>query len=561
MNRAHKTIFVTALLLAAQSPLRAQDTIAVGVQTPIPPGQELPAGVADGLVAFYNSASTIRFSGRTRVPAGRTITGDVAILGGPVELAGVVDGDLVVLNGDVTLTEGSRVNGDLTVVGGIVLGTEDGYVDGVITTYTAVFRYRRVGDGIEDLGSGGAPSYEPTSRSIRLPSWKLGESEIFISARAYNRVEALPIAIGPRITTGGSNPLRFDALLIWRTIGGFEPQKGDLGWQVRAKQWLFGHRAAWLEGGFQSVINPIEDWQLTNLENSLALFFFRRDYRDYYEREGWYASLGGESHSVFGSVEYRDERHSAVATRNVWTIFFNKTDELRPNAAADPGDLQSVIFTLGVDTRNDPDRPWSGWYGVANLERAVGGELSGEKPDFTHLLLDLRRYLRVSRSSALALRLVGGGRLGDRLLPAQRQHVIGGTGSLPGYSMMEFDCGVRSSGQLGEEPGYGCQRFTLFQAEYRTGLNFRWRWDETQDFDDIHGDIFSIDFDPAFVLFYNAGAAWDTDEDYWDYLTKSDNWLADLGAGLDFGGLGFYFAYPLVGSGGFNFVVRLTARF
>ncbi len=562
MNGVHKTTVAFALVLAAHAPLAAQDTVAVGVREPLPPGQELPARVADQLVDFYNSPSTIRFSGRTRIPAGSTVGGDVAILGGPVELAGTVDGNLVVLNGDVTLVEGSSVLGDLMVVGGIVIGSDRGTVAGVITTYTAVFRYRRTGEGIEYLGSGGAPGApQLTGKRIELPSWKLGDSEIFVSARAYNRVEALPIVIGPRITTGGSNPFRFEAFLIWRTVAGFEPKEGDLGWQVRGKQWLFGHRAVWLEGGIQSLINPIEDWQLNNLENSLALFFFRRDYRDYYRREGWYASLGWKAKSLFGSVEFRDEKHDSVSTRNIWTIFFNKEDDLRPNAAADPGDLQSLRFSLGIDTRNDPDRPWSGWYGVATLERAVGGNLSGEKPDFTHLLLDLRRYLRVSRGSAVGLRLIGGGRLGDQLIPAQREHVIGGTGSLPGYSMQAFDCGLRSSGAVGQAPGYGCQRFTLFQAEYRTGLNFRWRWDQTYDPEAIRGDIFSIDFEPALVLFYDAGAAWDTEEEYWDYLTKSGNWQADLGAGLDLGGLGFYFAYPLVGSGGFNFFVRLAARF
>ena len=47
--------------------------------------------MADQLVDFYNSPSTIRFSGRTRIPAGSTVGGDVAILGGPVELVGEED--------------------------------------------------------------------------------------------------------------------------------------------------------------------------------------------------------------------------------------------------------------------------------------------------------------------------------------------------------------------------------------------------------------------------------------------------------------------------------------
>ncbi len=559
MRRAFRILGAIVWLLAAVATLEAQDTIQVGVRTPVAPGEDLPAQVALELEAFYNSPATIRFSSRTRIPADRTVGGDVAILGGPVDLAGNIDGDVVILNGDITLREGSRIRGDLTVVGGIIIGVERGRVDGLITSYPAVFRYRRTEEGIEYLGSEREADSRPTGTRITLPSWELGESEIFVSARAYNRVEGLPIAFGPRITTGGRNPLRLEACLVWRTEGGFEPAKGDIGWELRLRQWLGGHRAFWLEGAYWSIVDPIERWQLSNLENSLTFFFFRRDYRDYYAREGWYGLLGWRASRFFGSLEFRDERHDSLSAGSPLTIFWNTGDAHRPNAAADPGDLQSVVLNLGLDTRNDPDHPLSGWYNQMRIEQAVGGSLSSQKPQFTHLSLDLRRFTRVSHNSVLALRLMAGGRLGSKPTPAQREHVIGGAGSLPGYNMQEFDCGVRSSGSVGETPGYGCQRFTLFQAEYRSGLNFRFHWDHEQ-VPDIRGDLFSVQFNPAIVLFYNAGAAWN-DEDWFDYLGKSDNWVADVGAGFDFGGLGFYLAYPLVGSGEFNFFVRLSARF
>jgi hypothetical protein len=561
MKGAYKSLIAAVLLLSVQSPLRAQDTVAVGVVAPLPPGEELPQRVADELVAFYNRASTIRFSGRTRIPAGQRITGDVAVLSGPVELAGILDGDLVVLNGDITLEEGSRIIGDLIVVGGIVLGADQGEVDGIVTTYTAVFRYRRTEEGIEYLGSQPPEGAVPTGASIALPSWSQGSSEIFISAYAYNRIEALPIAIGPRITTGGRNPLRFDAFLIYRTQAGFNPDESHLGYKVRARQWLFGHKEVWLEGGIQNVIDPLERWKLTNLENSLTLFLARKDWRDYYSRIGWYALLGWRTDGgLFGSLLYLDEKQETRETNNVWTIFFNKDQELRPNAAIDQGKLQTLLLTLGIDTRNARKMPSSGWFNTLTIEQAVGGELSGQKPDYTRLWLDLRRWLRVSRNSAVALRLVGGGRLGSSELPAQREHAIGGAGSLPGYKMFQFDCGAHGQPTFGEIPGYGCQRFTVFQAEYRTDLSFNWHLDQ-DDPSQFKGDIFSIEFDPAFILLFDAGAAWDTDENYWDHLTRSENWVTDIGAGLSLGGLGFYLAYPLVGSGGLNFIVRLTARY
>jgi hypothetical protein len=558
MKAAYRTLFAAALLVASHALAVAQDTVSVGVQEPLAAGEALPQRVADLLVAYYNRPSTIRFGGRTYVPAGRSIGGDVAVLGGPVEIAGIVDGDLVVYNGDITLLEGSRVSGNLTVVGGVLIGADRGDVGGIITTYTAVFRYRRTNGGIEYAGSG-RETYRPEGRTLALPQWELGESEIFVDARPYNRIEALPIVIGPRIMTGGSNPLRLEAFVIYRTVAGFSPEEGDVGWEVRLRQYLFGHRDVWLEAGWQSVIDPIENWKLSDLENSLTLFLFRRDYRDYYERQGWYGLLGWQTGNVFGSFEFRGEDHRTVNTRNVWTILFNKSDPLRPNAAVDQGELQSIVATFGIDTRNNKNRPWSGWYNRISVEQAVGGNLAGEDPDFTHLLLDLRRFFRVSLGSVLGFRFAGGGRLGDNPTPAQRQHMIGGAGSLPGYDMMQFDCGAREDPTFGTVPGYGCQRFALFQAEYRTSLNFNWRLNDEQ----VHNyrDVFSMDFDPAIVLFYDAGAAWSTDENYWDHLTDSDNWVADLGGGLELGGFGAYVAYPLTGSGGFNFLLRLTARF
>jgi hypothetical protein len=561
MNLVSRVLTAAALLFGLHSPLFAQDTVTVGVRTPAAPGEELPQEVAERIVAFYNASATIRFSGRTRIPQSRTIEGDVAILGGPVEIAGTIVGDVIVANGDVTLLASGRIEGDLTVVGGVMVGAEDGFVSGLITSWAAVFRYRRIDEGIEYIGSQPREP-PPRSRTLDWPTWKLGTSEIFVSSRAYNRIEGLPVAVGPRITTSGRNPFRIDALAILRTDPLFDSDNklDNLGYQVRLTQWLGGRRELYLGGGLQSIVSPIEDWKLANLENSLALFFFKRDYRDYYERRGWYAQFGWElnERAFFGSFRFIYEKQDSVAVGDPVTIFFNTSDPFRPNAQADAGDLQSLSLSVGNDTRNTGRRPWSGWHNQLTLEQAVGGSLSGVKPDFTHLFLDLRRYLRVSRSSVAAFRIVGGGHIAGGSTPVQRQHVIGGAGSLPGYDMFQFDCGVRRTGRLDE--AYGCQRFALFQAEYRTGLNFHWHWDERSTPDEIRAAALSVDFDPHIVLFYDAGTAWDVGG-YWDHLTTIDNWVADLGAGLAFGGLGFYLAYPLTGSGGVNFILRLTERF
>ncbi|MEK6611135.1 MAG: hypothetical protein AABZ35_09450, partial [Gemmatimonadota bacterium] len=69
--------------------------------------RQLPRDVADEIVRFFNGPGTLHFSGITRVPAGRGIDGDVAILGGPVTVAGRISGGLVVVNGDVVFERGA----------------------------------------------------------------------------------------------------------------------------------------------------------------------------------------------------------------------------------------------------------------------------------------------------------------------------------------------------------------------------------------------------------------------------------------------------------------------
>jgi hypothetical protein len=535
----------------------AQDTVTVGAPSAAR-AEDLPREVADDVISFYNRSTTIRLGGRIRIPPGRRLEGDVAIIGGPVELAGRVHGDLAVINGDLTLDDGARVDGDLTVVGGRVEGVDSGSIGGELAVYGGTLRYRRTADGIEYVGTRRGP--RPGRSRLELPDWSIGDSEIYVSGRAYNRVEGFPIAFGPRIRTGGRNPLRIEALLVYRSERGLDVDDKDVGYEVNARQYLGGYEDIWIEAGVHSLVDPIESWQLTNLENSLALFLFRRDYRDYYDRTGWAASVGWSWDAIFGSIEFRDERHETVEARTPWTIFFNTDDAFQPNARIDGGDLQSLAATVGLDTRNDPDHPWSGWLNRLRVERSVGGDQAGRELDFTHFFADLRRYTRVSPGAAIGLRFVAGGRAGGAFMPAQREHVIGGVGTLPGYEQRQFDCGIRSQALLGEVAGYGCQRFALFQAEYRGDLDVAVRWDDDSD-EQGRGDILSIDFDPDFVFFYNAGAAWNTDAGFLDHLTTSDNWVADVGGGLELGDLGVFLAYPLAGSGGLNFFVRLGRRF
>ena len=119
-----RLLIVAAALALAASPAAAQEEhapIYVSSSRSQDVGQ-LPRDIADEVIRYYNAAGTLRFSGSTRIPAARGIDGDVAVLGGPVTIAGRISGSLYVVNGDVAFEPGAVIGGDVLVVGGTIEG-------------------------------------------------------------------------------------------------------------------------------------------------------------------------------------------------------------------------------------------------------------------------------------------------------------------------------------------------------------------------------------------------------------------------------------------------------
>jgi hypothetical protein len=589
-----------AALLAAAAPARAQRTGPDTTRASLADAG-LPPNVAARLTAFFNDPETIHFNGATRIPADRVIVGDVAVLGGPVTVAGKVDGRLVVINGDVQLGEGAQVTGDLTVVGGTVAGLENAKVGGEVATYGERLPYRRDGErivytGREDSGN----AYGRDGGEWRVHR---GRADFVVATgQSYNRVEGLPITFGPVIETQGANPLRLRASAIYRTEDGTALEPDHWGYDVRLEQFLGGYRAVRVGASLRRVVDPIEAWHLSKLENGLSTFFLHRDYRDHYERRGWsgYVTLAPQGSPLSLTAEYRDEKDRSVPSGSPWTLFRND-EPWRAQPLVAEGVLRSVAVSGAFDTRNHRDDPSTGWYVQGELERSVGTHLTrpaadvylpGGTPgdalaalgygDFTAGTLDLRRYNRISPNSRLNLRLLAGGALGGGALPPQRQHALGGDGSLPGYRLFELDCGARSQrylrpGDLGGRPdepppafyaSYGCDRFALAQAEYRGKLHFMFDWKGS---DDANGDASqgddeydggrrprhygAWDSNIAWVAFMDAGRGW-------SHVRGMDEETAvDAGFGVLVGRVGVYGAVPLEGGRGVSLFVRLNPRF
>ena len=555
------------------------------VEGPLPPEVETEA------FELLNSPTTVRLTGGARIPEGGRIEGDVAVLGGSLDLAGEVTGRVWVVNSDLTLYPTTRVGGAVVVLGGVIAGAEEATLEGGATAYTAPLRYRVSAGRMEPLTADQLPSGSLSAN--------LGFGQAGISVRAsgaYNRVEGLPVRLGAIVRTSGANPLNLEAHTIWRSVSGLTLEPDRLGHYFAVTQALGGRGTAAIGVSVYDEIATIEDQGFSGPESSLATFLLREDLRDHFRRDGWsaFGTFRPGRPPLEARVAFREENHQTAPLRSPWTLK-DEDDPWRPLPLVAEGRAQSLETTLTWDSRNDPLLPADGWLVEASFAKQVGGLLrlpdsapaTGEPTDppspplepavdlprFTRGSLDVRRYSRVGPTSRLTLRAFAAGSLDDSPLPPQHQIALGGEGSLPGHRRFSLDCGARSTlrfARTGEGPdgrvvetvfpAYGCDRVVLFQAELQRDLPYlgnplpdEWETNEL-------ASVFNLQ--PVWSLFLDSGQGWEQGELGNGVLRTHSPTRADVGVGIAVGPLGVYWAYPLNGERRrLNFFVRLTERF
>ena len=583
-----RSTFIATLLVATALPAWAQDTTITirptrrGLVEQRLLVRQLPRDVADEVVRFFNAEQTVRFSGQTRVPAARGVDGDVAVLGGPVTVAGRIAGSLLVVNGDLYFAPGAVVSGDVTVVGGVIEGATQAEIVGEIRSYRDPLRYRRVGADI---------AYAP--RREIAPSWLKRRDDGITGNRTgflvafggiYNRVEGLPIVFGPDadLRLASDARLQLEARGIFRTAGDISLAKGDFGYRGRAEL-VLGGRQSNLGIGVRAfdVIASTEPWPLKDFELGWSTFLLHRDYRDYYARRGagLFATLRVTPQFSL-TAEGRTEDQRSVEARDPFTLT-NGDDTWRANPGINDGSFRLLTGSLRYDSRNDRSAPTEGLYLTGEYERGQGRDVS-TCPDgflcaalnesilagtltYQRVFFDLRGYTRLSPAGRLSARIAGGGWLNGDPLPIQRRVSLGYPDPLPGYAFRHFSCGGEA---LPGAPGM-CDRVLVGQIELRPHLGLDigpdwtssdWSDDQSERYEPFHVS------GPDFVVFADIGRAWRVGDGPGmipsNRLPEFSTFRTDLGVGLDLGPIGFYVAKPLAQDvEDVTFSVRMGRRF
>jgi len=583
--------------------LRAALMVAAVVMTVLPMRDayaqrvgSVPRDVALDVTRVFNASATRKVRGDFTVAATDTVRSSLAVLNGNVRLNGVVFGDVVVLNGDVVLADGARIEGGLTLVGGTLQAPERPNVAGDIRVWSARYRYQESGDTL----------VAETDLLTRFSQWVNEEdeggtlSQFFVTtAHTYNRVEGLPIFVGPRFRTRtGNTRVRAELFGIFRTGDRLVWNDENLGHRVlfEVRQ---GNRAGVAVGGrvFEEV-EAMEDWQLTDAEVGLATFLFSRDYRDYHERHGGevYVSLfAGRGHEVRAS--YGEERWNALAARDVFRL--DDDVAFRNNPRGDQGVVRLLTLSGTFDTRTDSRNPRSGWYLRGEYEQGSSGALTlapltvgagqvsnilrnvlpPQQVRYHRAFFDLRRYSRIGPNTQLNLRAVFGGWVNGDPLPVQRRLSVSGIDALPGFdfrrTLGSADVGTCATGDATTYTVLGrpaqCERMALLQVEWKGDFRINLFGDDDSDRRWRFGRGGA---DGTWVLFANSGRGWLVNRGtgapaFVDPLIfgrtrmpELRTWRTDIGGGFDFGDIGVYVAQAVSQRGlSPNVYVRLGHRF
>lgn len=574
-----KRVFLGLIIFAAQA-LWAQDSVIVIDPDAAPDSadrQAMPDELVRRLLGIYNNAGTTRLWGDVDLPRESRMSGTIAVYRGSVRLAGVLDGSLTIINGSLLMLPGSSITGDVLVVGGRITAAADAVIGGRREEYWDAAPVVRSAEGVLiQRERRRFPDLTVARRSFG--SGPLRATILLGTDGTYNRVEGVPIVFGPQLEWRFNNQFtgRLDVRGILRTASDDDQLREDFGYVARAELRVNGNQGMGVGLRGYSVVNAIEEQPLSRPEVGWSAFLFQRDPRDYFLQKGvagYIYAYPSRRLRVEGSLRY--DKEESVRANDPWSLFRN-SDRWRPNPLIDDGHYTTAGLSLELDTRNDRDLPSSGWWIRTLVERSWSNDVApitlpatvrpaiptaGDYA-FNKVTIDLRRYNRIAANLQMGARVLATGYAGGDPLPIQRRVSLGGSDLLPGYDFRAFTCapaGFNDGSLLAL-----CDRMMVAQLEFRSrldlGLGYHYQDESRQEIDRFIG-IDQADL----VVFVDGGKGWLTGEGPGRVpdgrIPSLNEWKADIGVGLDAGGVGVYLSRALTDGQPVRVILRLQRRF
>lgn len=407
-----------ALVTALAPALRAQGAERIQLRDAGPgePGEILRAALERPYVLKYERWNT-------RLFRDSIYDRSVVIVGSDASVASTIHGDLIVVDGDIYLRPGARIEGRAIAFGGGVYDSEQAVVRGgrfsywdtrydITRTDGTIILYYRPPPLLEEAQFASLPLLY----GLRIPT--------------YTRVDGLSLPFGPRfmLTWRRGGSLQVDPTVTYRSdIGAFDPA-------VTAQLRLTPGWSAQLYGGRGTFTN--DAWIESDLINSLKVLLDGRDYRNYWRADRFEGRLArsftGSSgeFTVWGGA--RTERDWSISAGGPWSLRGRHAGDgmIRPNPAVERGRISSALAGVGGSV----SLPELAFAAAVQVERPF--DAPGDER-FTQATIDAGIRFATFASQSFDLHAHAVLTAGDTA-PPQRFAYLGGSGTLPTFSVLQF---------------------------------------------------------------------------------------------------------------------------
>ena len=361
----------------------------------------------------------LTYEGDTVIEEQDTIRSNIVVKAGDLTVYGKVDGDVLVVGGDLYVKDDGHITGNAKVINGDVVKDESAKIDGYI-----------------DKTSSTEKAYRESERKFIRSSTRLNANWVHETTNLdnfifrYNRVEGLFLGVG------SDKKYYWDSRRLYSAYGSFGYGFKSRGWRGNlgvSRQFAFDEGQLFeigVEG--HNLTDSKDNWIIGVGENTAAAILIHEDFRDYFRRTGYGISADYAVQQDYTTgqvkVEYLADRYWSMENRAEWSIF-GGDKKFRSNPAIDEGDMRSVLASAGLST------VMRTIYGPEGWSIFVTGEFAdrnfGSDFGFNQYIADLRRYQPLGRYDNLNVRLRVGTTEGA--VPFQKTFEIGGLGTLNGY--------------------------------------------------------------------------------------------------------------------------------
>jgi hypothetical protein len=410
-----RALVLVACVLGA--PLGAQTRIVVRDPGPGDPGRVLRAALSAPHVVILPGADT------ATIRRDSVYRGTVVVLGRHTTVDGIVNGDVIVVAGDLVLHPGARIDGRAIAIGGGVYNSTLATVTGGRTAF------RDETFDIVPFEGGYALDYrvlaERTARRFSLP-FLFG-----LRLPTYDRVNGLSLGFGPLVSFD-TGDVAIEPIVTYRShIGKIDPA-------LRASAQRGRRNRFEAYAGRASFSN--DRWIHGDIVNSVNSLFTGTDTRNYYRADRVEATAHRLWESATGQVEpfvgARWERSWSVGSPTApdgipWSLFGRRdtTKMSRPNPTVTGGRITSLLGGVRAD--------WQ--LGGVDARAALGVEGALDAPtaaQFVQSTLDARVTFPTFHTQTFQTEMYIVFTAGDDT-PAQRYVAVGGPGTLSTLETLE----------------------------------------------------------------------------------------------------------------------------